>query len=208
MRSATAIGASGLRRLVIRSPLAWAAATLSGLGPAAAARAAGAQAGARHLPRPESLAALLVRAERERRPIVALFSQAGCPFCEAIRREQLLHLASEHDSRGVIVVEFDIADARAFAASARGNDPRAGAPAAGASSAAIASRSPQPPNWREADSPEGLARALQIRVTPTVAFLGPRGELAQRLVGYASRDFYGAYLDERIESSRTAIVPR
>lgn len=47
-------------------------------------------------------------------------------------------------------------------------------------------------------TPAAIAGALGVRVAPTVLFLGPDGELAERLVGYQSADFYGAYLDERI----------
>jgi hypothetical protein len=43
-------------------------------------------------------------------------------------------------------------------------------------------------------------------VSPTVVFLGPRGELAERLVGYPSADFYNAYLDDRIARARAAIA--
>jgi hypothetical protein len=39
---------------------------------------------------------------------------------------------------------------------------------------------------------------MGVRFAPTVAFLGPDGELAERLLGYQSADFYGAYLDDRI----------
>lgn len=54
-------------------------------------------------------------------------------------------------------------------------------------------------------SPAALARQLGIRVSPTVSFHGPGGELAERLVGYASRDFYPAYLDERLAQARTRL---
>lgn len=46
----------------------------------------------------------------------------------------------------------------------------------------------------------------KIRLAPTVLFLGPQGaDLAQRLVGLSSEDFYGAYLDERITTARQAL---
>ena len=51
-----------------------------------------------------------------------------------------------------------------------------------------------------------LARAWDIRVTPTVLFLGPGGrELAPRLEGGYLPDFYGAYLQERVQTSRKAL---
>lgn len=54
-------------------------------------------------------------------------------------------------------------------------------------------------------SPAQLAARLGIRVSPTVSFHGPAGELAERLVGYASRDFYPAYLDERLRQARNML---
>lgn len=57
-------------------------------------------------------------------------------------------------------------------------------------------------------NPAALSRRLGIRVSPTVSFHGPAGELADRLVGYPSRDFYSAYLDERLEQARRKLKGR
>jgi hypothetical protein len=47
---------------------------------------------------------------------------------------------------------------------------------------------------------------LKIRLAPTVLFFNARGqEVAERLIGIASVDFYGAYLDERLASARQAV---
>ncbi len=52
---------------------------------------------------------------------------------------------------------------------------------------------------------EQIAR-WKVRLAPTVLFLNAQGqEVAERLVGIASVDFYGAYLDERIAMGRQAI---
>ena len=52
-----------------------------------------------------------------------------------------------------------------------------------------------------------IARA-KIRLAPTVLFLNTRGqELAERLIGIASVDFYGAYLEERLAAARQAVRP-
>jgi hypothetical protein len=49
-----------------------------------------------------------------------------------------------------------------------------------------------------------VARALGVRVAPTVLFLGAGGkELAPRLVGL-SEDFYAAYLQQRLEAAAKA----
>lgn len=50
-------------------------------------------------------------------------------------------------------------------------------------------------------------KAWKATFTPTVLFLGPRGQaLAEPLVGAAIPDFYGAYLDERLALARRAVV--
>ena len=46
----------------------------------------------------------------------------------------------------------------------------------------------------------------KVRLAPTLLFLNPQGlPLAERLVGIASVDFYGAYLDQRLATSRLAL---
>ena len=53
---------------------------------------------------------------------------------------------------------------------------------------------------------EALIAAWRIEIAPTVLFLGPQGvEVAQRLVGGYIPDFYGAYLEQRLESGRRAV---
>jgi hypothetical protein len=155
-----------------------------------------------HLPTVTSLAPLLERSQLGM-PVVALFSRADCPWCEALRRDQLVHLAREARAHRIQVVEFDLSDNRPFK-----NRPIA-APGADASAGertlTIPVTRPDAALWA-ATSPADLARQLGVRVVPTVAFLGAQGELAQRLVGYASRDFYGAYLTQRIDESRALLI--
>lgn len=51
-----------------------------------------------------------------------------------------------------------------------------------------------------------LARSWGIKVAPTVLFFGRGGaEVAERLVGGYIPDFYGAYLDQRLQQARTAV---
>jgi len=52
-----------------------------------------------------------------------------------------------------------------------------------------------------------LAQRFGIRVSPTVSFHGPQGELAERLIGYPSRDFYLSYFDQRLEVARGKLKP-
>jgi hypothetical protein len=52
---------------------------------------------------------------------------------------------------------------------------------------------------------EQIAR-WKVRLAPTLLFWSPEGlPLAERLVGVASVDFYGAYLDQRLATSRQAL---
>lgn len=49
---------------------------------------------------------------------------------------------------------------------------------------------------------EELVRRWQVKVAPTLLFLGPGGrELAPRMEGSYQPDFYGAYLDERLATA-------
>ena len=161
--------------------------------------------------RPRSLAPLLARATSRAEPVVALFTRPGCPWCEALRREQIGPLAREAGARGLQVVEFDVTDGRAFEPPASGTTASASASGASASasgasaSASGASASGASGPWASARSPADLAARLKGGVTPTVIFLGGAGEIADRLVGYPSRDFYAAYLEESIERASAAL---
>ena len=48
-----------------------------------------------------------------------------------------------------------------------------------------------------------IARRYRVRVTPTVLFVDRHGEeIAERLIGISSLDFYGGYLDAALNQSR------
>ena len=53
---------------------------------------------------------------------------------------------------------------------------------------------------------EQLVQAWRVTIAPTVLFFGPRGkEITARMEGGYIADFYGAYLDQRIEQARAVI---
>ena len=53
---------------------------------------------------------------------------------------------------------------------------------------------------------DAFARTRQATFTPTVLFLGPRGdEIAERLVGAGVPDFYGAYFEQRLVTARKVL---
>ncbi|WP_332824847.1 hypothetical protein [Ramlibacter sp.] len=54
---------------------------------------------------------------------------------------------------------------------------------------------------------EQVVRALDVRVAPTVLFIGRGGvEVAPRLSGVASPDFYGAYLQDRVDAANRTVA--
>lgn len=51
-----------------------------------------------------------------------------------------------------------------------------------------------------------MVRQWRIRIAPTVLFFGRDGaEVAERLVGGYIPDFYGAYLDDRLQQARASL---
>lgn len=54
-----------------------------------------------------------------------------------------------------------------------------------------------------------MVRRWQIKLAPTVLFLGPGGqELAERMEGAYQADFYGAYLEQRLNAASQRIAER
>ena len=60
-----------------------------------------------------------------------------------------------------------------------------------------------------AQTHDALVRIWSVSLAPTVLFFGRDGaEIARRLEGGGSPDFYGAYLDDRLEQARAALKIR
>ena len=128
------------------------------------------------LPVPASLPAAAFIAAAKKEPLVLLISLPGCPFCELVRRNYLL--PAQRDG-SLHAWQLNISDRTTPLTGFDGKVTTAAAQVA----------------------------AWKAGFTPTVLFLGPAGqELAERLVGLASVDFYGAYLDERLTEARRAAV--
>lgn len=161
------------------------------------------------LPRPRDWQALLSEAAAGGHPVVVLFSTPGCAYCRFVRHDHLRHLAAASPGgSGVHVVELSLADRRPFDRGAT-SSPVGDAASLLADTGSPGSVEAATPATRSRDaipaSPAALAASLGIRFAPTVAFFGPDGELAERLVGYQSADFYGAYLEQRIATASTAL---
>jgi hypothetical protein len=128
------------------------------------------------LPVPASLPAAAGIATLKNEPLVLLISLPGCPYCELVRRNYLL--PAQRDGT-LHAWQLNISDRTTPLIGFDGKVTTAAAQVA----------------------------AWKAGFTPTVLFLGPAGQdLAERLVGLASVDFYGAYLDERLAQARKAVL--
>ncbi|MGC1174097.1 hypothetical protein [Polaromonas sp.] len=128
------------------------------------------------LPVPASLPAAAVAAAARGEPLVLLVTLPGCPYCELVRRHYLLPARTD---AGLHAWQLNISDR---------SSPLTGFDGKATTAAA-------------------QVKAWKAGFTPTVLFLGPQGqELAERLVGIAVPDFYGAYLDERLATARKALA--
>jgi thioredoxin-related protein len=110
------------------------------------------------------------------RALVLLYATADCPWCRRVRQEFLIPMQrSPVDAKRVLVREIDI----------ESNRPLVGVD----------------------DEPTTHARfatARGLRFVPVVTFHGADGvETAERLVGFRTADWYGAYLDRRIDTARS-----
>lgn len=127
------------------------------------------------LPVPASLPQVALAAKTQGQPLVLLISLPGCVYCELVRRSYLMPLLAEI---GLQVWQLDVSNRTAPLIGFDGKPTTAAA----------------------------QANAWKATFTPTVLFLGSQGqELAERLVGIAVPDFYGAYLEQRLVTARAAL---
>ncbi len=127
------------------------------------------------LPVPTSLPQTARRAQAKGQPLVLLISLPGCVYCELVRRSYLMPLLPEG---GVQAFQLDMNNR----------------------STPLFGFDGRPTNAAD------QAKAWNATFTPTVLFLGSKGqELAERLVGIAVPDFFGAFLTERLAAARKAL---
>lgn len=128
------------------------------------------------LPVPASLPDAARVAEARGEPMILLVSLPGCPYCELVRRHYLLPGRRE---AGWHAWQLDVTD-RSTALT--GFD-------------------------QQRTTAAAQVQAWKAGFTPTVLFLGQQGqELAERLIGVAVPDFYGAYLDARLATARRRLL--
>ena len=112
--------------------------------------------------------------EHQQLPIVVLFSASYCGFCSIVKDEFLrpMLISGEYTNKAMIrVIEIDSSD---DLMDLNG----------------------------QSVSAEDFAELHNISLTPTLAFFDAQGnELAPRMVGVTTVDFYGGYLDQAIDTS-------
>ena len=127
------------------------------------------------LPTPKSLRAAAEAAAGRGLPLVVMVTLRGCVYCDLVRNSYLHPLMRQGR---LIAVQLDLQD-------------KAG---------------PIQDFAGHTTTPAALAEAWNVRVTPTVMFFGPDGrERAERLQGVSSTDFYGEYLNQRLDAAREGL---
>lgn len=120
------------------------------------------------------LVAALKKAHDEKRVVAALYTSEHCPFCVAIKREQLTPRMRSTTPPALLVVEFDVDQSAPF----------------------------ELPNGNRLTTKE-WGRQQGLKLTPTLIMIDRNAKpITEPLVGYASRDYYAVYLEEKIQSAQ------
>lgn len=130
-------------------------------------------AAAAALPAAADFAADARQMREKRLPMVVFFSRGGCPWCERARREYLAPLARD-PATAALLRQVD-----------------------------LDRDTPLTDFAGRATSHRAFARERQVKLAPTLLFLGPDGEpLAEPIVGFRLADFYGSYIERALAESR------
>ena len=141
--------------------------------PAAAPRAQASPAGtAAALPAAADFAADAALERQRRLPILVLYTQDDCSWCEKLRREYLAPMQLD-PAAPVLIRQID-----------------------------IDRDTPLIDWDGKSTTHRDFALRNRVRLTPIVAFLGPSGEvLAEPIVGVPTSDFYTGILERRIDEA-------
>lgn len=115
-------------------------------------------------------------AARAGQPLVVMTSLPGCPYCDLVRDHHLGPMSAAGD---LMAVQLNITDGVA-----------------------------------RIDDFDGIARTAKAmskrwdaRFAPTVLFFDAQGsEVAERIVGVAVPDFFGAYLEQRLDTAKASLA--
>ena len=124
---------------------------------------------------PAALGALIAQARAGKIVIAGLYSSDNCPWCVALKKEQLVPRLLSASGPKLQVVEFNADSSLRFAL----------------------------PDGSKKTARQ-WAHDLDFRLMPTVAMLNEKAApIGEPLIGYASPDFYATYLEERIKAAQT-----
>lgn len=113
-------------------------------------------------------------AQARQLPILIMFSMRDCQYCDVVREEFLKPMLRSGDYVDRVIMLELYSDSEAQIRDFNGKP----------------------------ISAEKLIQRYQAGFAPTVIFVDSQGkELAERLIGITTRDFYGGYLDEAIDAS-------
>jgi thioredoxin-related protein len=119
------------------------------------------------------------QAHDRRLPILLVISQTGCPFCRQLKEEILRPMIISGEYVDKVIIREVLIDDLGPVRDFDGSKVEPGA----------------------------LATRYGARVTPTLLFLDHRGrELAERIVGINSLDYYGFYVDSAIHKARSGMA--
>lgn len=119
-------------------------------------------------------------AQANARPVLVLYSQAGCTWCEESRR-YIVPLATGSETRDKAIYRQVNIDADTALTDFGGRN----------------------------SSHRAFAQARKVSLTPTVVLYGPDGQMiGEPIVGMRLPDFYGQYLLSAIESAQQALEAR
>ncbi len=142
--------------------------------------AAGSDAPAYKVPRTADLKADGQLARRQNLPILLMFSQTGCSYCEQVLEQFLEPMRKSGDYTDKVIMRRIKLDSFEEIKDFDGQ-------------------------WRE---PDEIALRYRASVTPTVVFIDYRGhELAERILGLTTPAFYGGELDDAIDLALQRLRP-
>ena len=141
----------------------------------------------------DQLLSALDHAWRDPVVVAGLFTSVHCPFCLALKREQLTPRMRSSVTPRLVVVEFDVDRMTPFALPNHQQGAQQTTPAKSL-----------PPGPSTTVTQWGKAHGMSL--TPTLFMLNEKAEPLSGpqhapLIGYASRDFYAVYLEERIQAA-------
>lgn len=110
--------------------------------------------------------------------VAALYSSDRCPFCAALKKEQLAPRMRSDSLPGLVVVELDADNPRPFTL----------------------------PDGRRMTVKE-WGRLHNLNLYPTLVMIDDAANpVTAPLVGYASRDFYPVYLEDSIKAAQAILT--